>query len=198
MKCQYCSNTFDKAPNSLKNHESRCSSNPNRKLQKCVDPLKLEELRKLKSETTKKWYSDPKNREKFSAVMKKAVLNHPESYSDNNIVGRSKHFTVEGIRYNSTWEYLVAQLLDEQGIKWQRSKIKPISYQWNDKWHLYFPDFLLNDLDVYIEVKGYETDRDRAKWEQSDKKVLVIKQKDIDRIKRNEYHIQDEIKSLGV
>jgi hypothetical protein len=198
MICQYCSKTFDKAKNSLKNHEARCSNNPFRSLQKCTDPDKLKALRKVQSENAKAWYSKIENREKFSQAMRQAVLNHPESYSDKNIVGRSKHFTVEGVRYNSTWEYIVAQLLDEQGIKWQRSKIKPISYQWNDKWHLYFPDFLLNDLDVYIEVKGYETDRDRAKWEQSDKKVLVIKQKDIDRIRKNEYNLTEELKILGV
>lgn len=30
----------------------------------------------------------------------------------------------------------------------------------------YTPDFYLPDLDLYIEVKGYETDKDRSKWSQ--------------------------------
>jgi hypothetical protein len=196
MTCQYCSKVFDKAKNSLKNHEARCSSNPNRKLQKCVDPEKIKILRETQSRNTKEWYSKPENREKFSQAMKQAVLNHPESYSDNNVVGRSKHFTINGVRYNSTWEYLVAEYLNKNDLKWQRSKIKPVSYFWNNRWHLYFPDFLLQEHDIYIEVKGYETERDRAKWEQSDKKVLVIKQKDVEKIKNNQYDILEELKIL--
>jgi hypothetical protein len=42
--------------------------------------------------------------------------------------------------------------------------VNPQPYYWNGKWHLYFPDFFLPDHNAYIEVKGYQTDRDDAKW----------------------------------
>ena len=107
--------------------------------------------------------------------------------------GRSKHFEVNGVRFNSTWEYIVAQYLDLHNIKWTRKGIKPIPYLWNDSWHLYFPDFLIETADIYIEVKGYETERDRVKWKYSDKPVLVIKKKEVDSINNNLYNVQEEI-----
>jgi hypothetical protein len=39
-------------------------------------------------------------------------------------------------------------------------------------------------LDLYIEVKGYETDRDRAKWKYFPKKLRVIRSKDIKEIRK--------------
>ena len=193
MECVYCQKEYDNS-SGLKNHQLRCGHNPNRVLQK----PKNRELANLKlSEAAKKYYSIPGNKEKQSVIMRKTVLENPESYSDNNVVGRSKHFTIDGIRYNSTWEYEVALYLTENNIKWQRKNLKPLSYEWNGKWHLYFPDFLLIDHDIYIEVKGYETDRDRAKWNHSDKPMIVIKQKEIDKIKKMEYDILTEILSCS-
>jgi hypothetical protein len=46
---------------------------------------------------------------------------------------------------------------------------------------MYTPDFYLNAIDTYIEIKGYETDKDRAKWSQIpvDIKFQVLKEKDL-------------------
>jgi len=38
---------------------------------------------------------------------------------------------------------------------------------------------------LYIEVKGYETDRDRAKWLQFPKKLRIIKENEILQIRKN-------------
>lgn len=225
MKCKFC-NQLKKNLNSLRNHERLCKENPNKEktwIQKRKEagieikfdfhqspeykekqrqkrllcpPASLEQRQKA-SIKTKEYYSNPENRKKHSKIMKKAVLEHPESYSDKNIVGRSKHFTIDGVRFNSTWEYEVAKFLDKNNIKWIRSNIKPISYFWNDDWHLYFPDFLIEEYNCYIEVKGYETDRDRAKWSQLDKKILVIKQKEIDLIKKQNYDIISKLSSYS-
>jgi hypothetical protein len=43
----------------------------------------------------------------------------------------------------------------------------------------YFPDFFLEDLNLYIEIKGYETDRDKAKWSQFPQRLRVIRKKEI-------------------
>jgi hypothetical protein len=42
------------------------------------------------------------------------------------------------------------KVLNENNIKWQRSKITPIPYVYLNKSHLYFPDFVLSEYDVYI------------------------------------------------
>ena len=213
MDCIFCKQ-FLKNNRSVTIHTRSCKENPNRipgfwetaehkkkigdGIKKISHVYKTPEYRQKKSLKAIEYYSDPLNREKQSIAMKKAVIDHPESYSDNNIVGRSKHFTVDGVRYNSTWEYIVSKKLDESGIIWQRTKIQPVPYKWKDRWHLYFPDFFLPEYNIYIEVKGYETERDVAKWSQSDKPVLVIKQKHIDLINKNEYNILVEIEGVGV
>lgn len=56
----------------------------------------------------------------------------------------------------------------------------------NNGWHLYFPDFYLPDYNLYVEVKGYETERDRCKWAVV-KNLLTIKQKELIMIKANKF-----------
>ena len=44
---------------------------------------------------------------------------------------------------------------------------------------MYIPDFYLPDTDEYIEVKGYETRRDAAKWAAFPHRLTVVKEADI-------------------
>ncbi len=56
-------------------------------------------------------------------------------------------------------------------------------YEWNgERW--YHPDFYIPSLDLYVEVKGYETDRDRAKWLHFPKKLCIIRQVEIRQIRK--------------
>ena len=60
----------------------------------------------------------------------------------------------------------------------------------NNSEHLYFPDFYVKDLDLYIEVKGYETERDKVKWNTCKNKgikLLVLKKNEIYQIKNNNF-----------
>ena len=43
----------------------------------------------------------------------------------------------------------------------------------------YQPDFYIEDLKSYIEVKGYETDLDKAKWKYFTEKLIVLRRKEI-------------------
>jgi wobble nucleotide-excising tRNase len=47
----------------------------------------------------------------------------------------------------------------------------------------------LPKYDSYVEVKGYKTERDEAKWKQFPKKLLIIDKKDIDNIKKGIYNL---------
>ena len=60
---------------------------------------------------------------------------------------------------------------------------KGFNYTWNGN-RTYFPDFYLPSLNLYVEVKGYETERDTAKWSQFPKKLFVIKAKEIKEIRK--------------
>lgn len=47
----------------------------------------------------------------------------------------------------------------------------------------YYPDFYLPQDDLFIEVKGYETERDRAKWRDFPLKLKVIRKSDIEKFR---------------
>lgn len=57
-----------------------------------------------------------------------------------------------GIKLDSTYEVMLAQDLDRNGIRWERCKRFP--YHMNGKLHHYTPDFYLPDYDVYLDPKN--------------------------------------------
>lgn len=142
-------------------------------------------LSKAATEYNKIRLADPEYRKRHSEAMKKAVLRNPDSYTASNIVGRVKIEEYNGEKFHGKWEVEVAKWFDRNQIKWER-KVQPVNYFWNDSWHLYFPDFYLPEHDVYIEVKGYETERDRAKWAALPN-LIVLKSKQIKEIRENKF-----------
>jgi predicted DNA-binding protein YlxM (UPF0122 family) len=76
-------------------------------------------------------------------------LTHPKNF---------KGMTIDGVRFRSSWEILVAKYFNANKIEWVfeprlfkfPTKTKPRSYT---------PDFKLLDLDIWLEVKGriYDT-----------------------------------------
>lgn len=104
------------------------------------------------------------------------------------ICGRAKKYDYESpvagkIKVDGTWELIVAKHLDSLNVKWERNKkrfayIKPDGVK-----STYQPDFYVFDWDTFIEVKGYQTKLDDAKWEQFPHTLLVWK--------------KDKIKELG-
>ena len=41
------------------------------------------------------------------------------------------------------------------------------------------PDFNIKDFNLFLEVKGYETDLDRCKWSQFNENLCVLRKEDI-------------------
>jgi len=212
MNCKYCEK---KCKNNLSRaaHQNHCKNNPDKldytgknnpsygikrenqytkaKRLGLPKPKMSEESRKKISvgaiKAAKKYWSDPNNKKRQSEIMKEAVLKYPDSYSASNVSGRAKITEYNGIKLKGSWELETAKYLDRENIKWTNS-IEPIPYEWNDNWHLYFPDFYLSDYDIYLEVKGYERERDRCKWKSIDN-LIIIKLKEINEIKDNDYDI---------
>jgi hypothetical protein len=209
MNCRFCEKIC-KNDNSLRNHERLCNKNPdrtvivsnffeyNKKRKKLVIkgtnqfvkskelglplPIVSEETRKKISEASKKRVWTEEQRKKHSESMKMAVKNHPDSYTKNNVVGRVKNLEYNGVKLKGKWELIVAQWLDENKIKWEH-ETKSFEYKWNGIRN-YYPDFYLPDFDFFIEVKGYVTDRDLAKWENINN-LKVFKLDEIKKIKNN-------------
>lgn len=213
LLCSFC-NKQCKNDNSLKQHSIRCKNNPakieiapksekwyntmnNRKGKGANQYTKAREngeeyitseevKQKLRQANIGKKHSQ-ETKEKISRGIRAAILNNPESYTSNNVCGRVKIQEYNGEKFHGSWEIEFAKWLDYNKIKWVR-KVNPFNYYWNSSWHMYFPDFYLPELDLYVEVKGYETDRDREKWKVVPN-LLLIKNKEIQEIKQNTYKL---------
>lgn len=77
---------------------------------------------------------------------------------------KSRIIEYNGVKFLGSWEVKFAQYLDSKNIKWERPK-KSFNYIFESSNHSYLPDFYLPDYDLYIEIKGYPTKKDFAKWE---------------------------------
>lgn len=190
LKCEHCSREC-KNDNSLRNHQRLCRLNPHRQeiksnftlynekvrnglakkssnqFQKAremgLDPPTVSESTRAKlSKASKGRKYTQEHRQKLSKIMKRVVANNPESYTKNNVCGRVKTVMYNGVKLKGSWELEVAKWLDSHNIVWNH-EVAGILYEWNGV-RTYFPDFYLPDYEMYVEVKGYETDRDRAKW----------------------------------
>lgn len=206
LLCEFC-NKECKNANSLRNHQRLCKSNPNRQEMSWVNkrnsgkpgknqytkakelglpkPEISDETRLKISESSKNQIWTEERRKKLSESMKLAVKNNPDSYTSSNVCGRVKVEEYNGEKFHGKWEIEVAKWFDRNNIKWIR-KIDPFNYFWNGGWHLYFPDFYLPEYNLYVEVKGYETERDRCKWSVI-QNLIVLKSKEINLIKEDKF-----------
>ena len=93
-----------------------------------------------------------------------------------------------------TWEYNVALKLNENNILWQRGNT--ISYIDAGVNRKYIPDFYLPELNEYIEVKGYFSDKNKNKMnlvvlQNPNIKIKFILQKDYQLLLKDINHYQN-------
>ena len=68
----------------------------------------------------------------------------------------------------------MAKYLDEKGYRW-RKNTKGFSYLKEDgSEHLYVPDFYIEDLDLWVETKGYVVANDKRKLDAFPHKIVLI------------------------
>ena len=102
-------------------------------------------------------------------------LDNPK-YCDRTCADKNKKTTkkvviYKGIKMDSSWEALMAEKLDKDGISWQRGDGLP----WVDdkgKQRTYYPDFYLPDYGIYIEVKSHHLQK---MFEEQNMKIKYIK-----------------------
>lgn len=96
------------------------------------------------------------------------------------ICGRTKKYEyiskiAGSIKVDGNWELLVCKYLDSLNVTWSRN-LKRFPYiAPNGKYSTYQPDFYIADWDTYLEVKGYQTEKDNCKWSQFPHKIIVWK-----------------------
>jgi hypothetical protein len=91
------------------------------------------------------------------------------------------HYTYKGVDLHGKWELKYAQWLDNNRVKWMRCK-QAFEYTFENKTRRYTPDFYLPDTDEYIEIKGYKTNKDIAKWSQFPYKLTVLMRSELKKI----------------
>jgi len=119
----------------------------------------------------------PESKEKIRQGMLKAVREGrqktPRPYGEYCKHIKYTNWLGEEMMLLGGWEEKVAKYLDLQKISWTRPR-NGIRYVYKNQEHYYFPDFYLTDKDLYLEVKGLETERDREKWKQFPFKLVII------------------------
>jgi hypothetical protein len=80
---------------------------------------------------------------------------------------------------DGTWELSVAKWLDKKEYNWTRNTIRFQYTNLKGTISHYTPDFWVEELNSYIEVKGYETELDRCKWSQFPSPLIVWKKKEL-------------------
>lgn len=197
--CKYCGKEC-KNPNSLRNHERLCKSNPNR--QKTTfqinNPQKInpwqkgltkdtDERIKAVSEGLKQSYAEGKivnhqkgklrttqEKQKISQTMK----NNPNAGGLRRGSGRGKKGWYNGFFCDSTYELVYVIYNIDNNIQFRRSELK-YQYQHNNEIHVYHPDFELEDGSL-VEIKGYYNKQVEAKINSvKDRKITLLMEKDL-------------------
>jgi hypothetical protein len=80
---------------------------------------------------------------------------------------------------DGTWELTVAKWLDLREYNWKRNTKRFLYTNLNGQSSYYTPDFWVEELGGYLEIKGYETALDKCKWSQFPESLTIWKKKEI-------------------
>lgn len=186
--CQFCGRETTNA-GANKKHEIGCSNNPDAK--KCGGNKKgykpWNTGKKLHYDVgTKGKPGSFKGRKHTEQTKTKMSDSKKALYASGweCVAGRCPKYDYESpiagkIKVDGSWELKFCKFADKLKLEWTRNKkrfpyIKPDGTE-----STYQPDFYVRELNSYIEVKGYETDLDRAKWDQFPEKLIILRRKEI-------------------
>lgn len=98
------------------------------------------------------------------------------------------------IKVDGNFELEFCKWCEENNVLFKKNRIG-FKYIFDKHEHIYFPDFLINES-VFVEVKGYETEKDRCKWEQFPYKIIILKEKQINLLKKRLINKLDDLKEF--
>jgi len=86
---------------------------------------------------------------------------------------------------DGSWELEVVKYFDRMGWRWRRNTTRFPYVNLEGETSHYTPDFYVEELGGYLEIKGYETALDRCKWAQFSHKLTVWRKQHILAIKES-------------
>jgi hypothetical protein len=197
LLCKFCTKEC-KNDNSLRNHERLCKLNPDKQISWLetnrasvksgnnatrahaagIPFITSAETRAKQSVATKS--RSPEWKLEHSKQVSKTITEKVSQGKWHTSLARRMHIDYNGVDLHGTWEHEYVKFLDDKKILWVRNK-DTFPYEFEGKTRRYTPDFYLPDCCTYIEIKGYMTCKDVAKWNQfpSDKKLISLLKKDL-------------------
>jgi hypothetical protein len=201
LDCEFCNKVIENK-RSLIQHERFCKLNLNRqftafhvdhpnykkptasnqyiKAKKLGLPkpeLTAEQRKAISDKSIERYKSKSQEaKNQISVTISKTVNQKVKNGIWHTSLAKNMHYNYNGIDLHGSWEYRYAKWLDGKQIKWRRPK-ESFSYIFENKERRYTPDFYLIDTNEYIEIKGFKSSKDEAKWNQFPKnlklKILV-------------------------
>lgn len=159
--CKFCGKEF--GSRSIGAHTVMCKLNPKRE----------ETIRKTSKLRTGRELTEC-HKIKLSKAINEKITNGTWHMS----FSKSRTHEYKGINFQGSWEVKYAMYLDKNGIEWRRPK-ETFPYSFEGKERKYTPDFFLIDSKEYIEIKGYKTPKDEAKWEQFPLDLKILRGQDL-------------------
>ncbi len=217
MECRYCKKRY--SVKGVRYHEKYCELNPGRE----SPPPKSEKWKKAMRErkgsganqytkARKLGIPDPEvsreTREKISQNNK----NRPEGFAKevgkkisqtiqkkvkegtwHTSLAKRMHYEYRGADLHGKWELAYAKYLDAEEIEWIRTRDR-FAYEYGEKTRYYTPDFFLPATKQYIEIKGYKTEKDEAKWSQFPLELVVLQFEELKELFKDYLEISEMIK----
>lgn len=101
---------------------------------------------------------------------------------NNNLFryGNYKFGTYKGYECDSSWELAFVMFCLDNNINIIRNKTVCFSYLFNDRPHLYFPDYIINN-DCFVEIKNYISKQFQSKLDSfpNNVKLIIISKNEI-------------------
>lgn len=160
-RCKFCQKEFE--PRKLGGHTVHCVMNPKKDATR----------KKIILKQTGKPLS-----EEHKASIAKSVYKKIENDSWHLSFSKSRTHEYKGVKFHGLWEVKFAMNLDDKNVEWRRPTEK-FQYTFEGKIRNYTPDFWIPEMNSYIEIKGYTTPKDEAKWSQFPLKLIVLKGEDL-------------------
>ena len=141
---------------------------------------KISESRRGKPYRPKSPEIEAARREKISRAMKK----NPKAGGYRRGSGRCRGSWYDSpyagrVYLDSSYEVRLAKQLDKSGISWVKNTQKFPYTDESGKNRKYTPDFQLPEHDLWVETKGFKTERDVCKWRDFPFRMMVIYESDL-------------------